>query len=782
MSASKKNSRTRDDGTFRWLHFGNWLAEDDTTGRTDAARWCALLDDLEELRQDCGPWDAVFITGEIVRDASLAASYQRATEEIESLLESLRASGSDPVILTVPGECDLWSKAVPRIGLHELMTDVEAVRRRLQVPEKSSRLKVAINAFFSRYRDWSETLPRPMRYREGPLPGDFAATIQFGPHRIGVAGLNAAFTSAVAFESAFAVPTLNPYQLDAACEGDPDGWAESHDVCLLLTAYAPWRLDPEVASAFHSEIAPPGRFALQLCGPGGPGYKLTCVQDGPTLVVKAPPFLRYTRGKAAEGYIAGAIRLEPGPEPVTLRPRRYDSSRSEFIDEPEFVPEALETFRRSVARTESPPRSLPAPSPAPAVSMRSSSRRAPTAAASPASRLRVRYLEVQNFRCLDHLRIDFAQPGSLPGQWTCLAGINGAGKSSILQALALGLLGEPLVRELGGDRLGRMQRLQNDRRKEARVRLWLEEGEQRHYVELTLGGDDFETRWGRPGPPKALTAFWKSMRQRVVVAYGSTRNLSDFVDTRYISLSSDVRRIMTLFDPLCQVSSAEYLLNKRSLENSPLPQLFRAIVKQVFDKDLGVHPRGGKLQFSAGGEPVEAVDLPDGFRSSIAWLVDLCDVWCQKTGPHKRPPRPEDVEAIVLIDEIDLHLHPSLQRALVPRLRKALPNVQWIVSTHSPLILSSFETSELIALDRDEPGGVRVLDRQILGFTTDQVYNWLMGTPATSAALEESLSGASNEADEEKLAQLLQMSPQVDARQAAHRASLRKERLKRLKQ
>jgi hypothetical protein len=771
MALPTINSKARDDRYFRWLHFGNLLA---TKGEPDGprtAKWKALVEDLKAIHDDCGPWDAIFITGDI----AFRAAYERATERLVWLSEELRAIGSTPVVLTVPGMVDqqlfLSSKG---------LSVVRTLQNWVWEPKKG-RTPDGIKELFADYQAWSATLARPPAYAEGLLPGDFAATIELGSRRIGIAGMNMALSDAWDDDVDVFAVALSPYQLEAACGGNPDGWAGEHDVCLLLTAYAPQHLDPEVAPAFYTEIAPPGRFALQLCGAWRSADKFTCMQDGPTFVVQGPPLFKYGRRRVAPGYVPGTLALEPGPEPLILRPRRYEAARKTYIDHPDFSPEPVETFRRSVARTQTPPRDAPGPAPGPSAKAHLSSRRRLARADPAAGHLRVRYLEVEQFRCLDLLRIDFAQPGSLPGQWTCLAGINGAGKSSILQALAVGLLGEPLCRELGGDRLLRMQRLVNDRRNESRVRLWLEEGRKRHYVEVTLGGDDYETRWGKPGPPKALTAFWKAMRNRVLVAYGSARNLSDFIDSRHSSLSPDVRRIMTVFDPLSQVTSAEYLLNKRAIENSPLPELFRALVKQVFDKELGVHVRGGKLKFSVGGEPVEAVDLPDGFRSSIAWLVDLCDVWCQKTGPHAKPPKPADIEAIVLIDEIDLHLHPSLQRTLVPRLRKTLPKVQWIVSTHSPLILSSFESAELIALDRQVPGGIRVLDREILGFTTDQVYNWLMGTPATSAALEESLAGASSVAEQEGLAKVLQMSPEVDAEEAARLASLRKERLQRLK-
>ncbi len=191
----------------------------------------------------------------------------------------------------------------------------------------------------------------------------------------------------------------------------------------------------------------------------------------------------------------------------------------------------------------------------------------------------------------------------------------------------------------------------------------------------------------------------------------------------------------------------------------------------------------GRVVFTTRGEPVGAIDLPDGFRSTIAWLVDLCSCWCEKFPDKAASRKPEDIEAIVLIDEIDLHLHPSLQRTIVPQLRRALPRVQWVVTTHSPLVLSSFDSAEIIALDRTEPGGVRFLDRQILGFTTDQVYEWLMETPPTSAALEQELATTVRKmaVSDEELAEMMVVSTDVNDEDAKKLTQMRRERLKRLK-
>jgi hypothetical protein len=419
------------------------------------------------------------------------------------------------------------------------------------------------------------------------------------------------------------------------------------------------------------------------------------------------------------------------------------------------------------------------------------------------------FLEIQNFRCIDRIGIDFEPPSRLPGRWTCLAGINGAGKTSILQGLAIALLGEPLYRELGGGRLERFRRVVAGVRQEIRLRAWVRWGTSQRYLEIKHGEKDATTVPTGDGYPPMMRQHWNDVRSKVILAYGATRNLSDSFNGRSDELSPHVRRVMTLFEPHTQVASAEVLLKQHATEETPLFRLFKPLLRHVFGDDLGFEVRDGRVVFTDKGESLEPIDLPDGFRSSIAWLVDLCAAWCEQAAStvqssipgrgipgrmvpggarretsrtHASNGRPSDIEAIVLIDEIHLHLHPSLQRTLVPRLREALPRVQWVVTTHSPLVLSSFDTAEIVALDRDEPGGVRFLDRQILGFTTDQIYEWLMGTPPTSAAIEQALAGSetSGNLSDKELAELLTMSPEVSAEEAKERARVRHERLKRL--
>jgi len=99
------------------------------------------------------------------------------------------------------------------------------------------------------------------------------------------------------------------------------------------------------------------------------------------------------------------------------------------------------------------------------------------------------------------------------------------------------------------------------------------------------------------------------------------------------------------------------------------------------------------------GVEISLDQLSDGEKNLIALVGDIARRLAIANPNSKRP---LSGEGVVLIDEIDLHLHPSWQRLMVPQLQKAFPNCQFIITTHSPQVLSHVAPESIFLLNNEQ--------------------------------------------------------------------------------
>ncbi len=117
--------------------------------------------------------------------------------------------------------------------------------------------------------------------------------------------------------------------------------------------------------------------------------------------------------------------------------------------------------------------------------------------------------------------------------------------------------------------------------------------------------------------------------------------------------------------------------------------------------------RAHRLTLALGAR--EEIDVPtiwlsQGYQAMIAWVADLVgQVWWEA---EKQVIPLDDMEGICLIDEIDLHLHPTWQAGLISGLRSAFPKIQFIATTHSPMVLPGLKQHEVFRLEQDDEGNV----------------------------------------------------------------------------
>ncbi|WLD15131.1 AAA family ATPase [Planctellipticum variicoloris] len=331
-----------------------------------------------------------------------------------------------------------------------------------------------------------------------------------------------------------------------------------------------------------------------------------------------------------------------------------------------------------------------------------------------------------------------------------LLGDNGSGKSTILRAIAQAALG-PAARDASlGDN--------------AQIR-W---GEQKAIVDagLLLHAQDqaagrmlkSRTVFTREGelelgeftePDKDAWKLVYSSKNDAffVVGYGATRRVerAENVDVGARTKKSFARaqRVQSLFEDFFSLIPLSYWLPREKTHNpgryKQVVTLLNRLLKPgnyVFTEEQN---DGGDYLFSRGGMPIPFQHLSDGYRAFIGWVADLLYHVCFGAPSGKML---IDGCGIVMVDEIDLHLHPKWQMQVIGTVAKALPKMQFIFTSHSPLVAGSLEWMNIITLKAGEKSNrttVKRLEESIHGLDADQLLvSGLFGLKTTRSRAKSS--------------------------------------------
>jgi predicted ATP-binding protein involved in virulence len=119
--------------------------------------------------------------------------------------------------------------------------------------------------------------------------------------------------------------------------------------------------------------------------------------------------------------------------------------------------------------------------------------------------------------------------------------------------------------------------------------------------------------------------------------------------------------------------------------------------------DLYFDPKRGELLITINRETQPFSNLSDGQRCVLAMVADIAQK-AEWLNPHLTKDFLINTPGVVLIDELDLHLHPKWQRRIIEDLRRTFPKIQFICTTHSPFLIQSLRSGdELIMLDDKQP-------------------------------------------------------------------------------
>jgi hypothetical protein len=316
----------------------------------------------------------------------------------------------------------------------------------------------------------------------------------------------------------------------------------------------------------------------------------------------------------------------------------------------------------------------------------------------------VRRVTVRNFRGLAEAVLEFPERGrefSKAAGSVVVLGDNGAGKTSLLQAAALGALGPASAQDSG---------FTPDQ--------CVTEGEYNGHVKVEFWGTrrtnlvTFEAGSPRFGGHAEVPVM--------VLGYGAYRlnarsELGEGA-THYAF------RVRSLFDERALVNGAFGLRQHlRTIDGRPderrLEDATRAINAMLQDRARAMLGGDNRLIVDENGRAQRLDELSSGYKSVVALTTDIMDVmyevWDGMTSGL----------AFILVDEIDAHLHPSWRLAIVEALRDTFPMAQFLMTTHDPLALRGLAEGEVVVLERGD--GRATLSRPAVrgmdGMTVDQM-------------------------------------------------------------
>jgi predicted ATP-binding protein involved in virulence len=407
--------------------------------------------------------------------------------------------------------------------------------------------------------------------------------------------------------------------------------------------------------------------------------------------------------------------------------------------------------------------------------------------------MRIDQLKVQNFRFFEQATFDFS-----PG-FNLFAGVNGSGKTSLLKAVAGSLatpingLGESTVwlhAQETNARLALVElqgRVRYERCYPVRLEVkgemagqardwWMEEsgpgGNQtkwEHTIFFALTGIAASIAQGGTGVLPIVT-FYTAERQWTLAGVGAdtaVRQQDSRLDgyTSWQDASLDMKGLET-WVVAKSLERLEAVFNGAQVLSAPLDELdlVNSAVAEAVPGAKGlrydIKYRRLVLEWE-NAVPTPFDTLSDGQRGMVALVADIARRMCL-LNPQLGDAVLSETPGIVLIDELDMHLHPAWQRRMPHVLKKTFPKVQFIVASHSPQIIGELSASEVWLMR-----GAQVLGHpeRALGLSSGEVLEELMEATQrngeVAAALKQIRKGIDNDEVEQAQAKVNQLKAKV---------------------
>ena len=375
--------------------------------------------------------------------------------------------------------------------------------------------------------------------------------------------------------------------------------------------------------------------------------------------------------------------------------------------------------------------------------------------------MRLDQLHIQNFRCYEDATFDF-QPG-----FNLVVGVNGSGKTSLLQAVAASF--NNFANSIkGGGGISDQDVRYVIHHFDERLRF-----EQAYPLKLSAKGEAFgKDTWqiskDRSGASASRDIFTNvEMNKKLeIIDSGQTFELPIFVvykaNRRWVSSNASPERSATQrssrldgylnwFDAASSTTDLESWFIGKTLERlqrmskSKIPNEFddelewvNQAIRHSLPNSLGIEYslEMRELVVNLDGEKILTFSsLSDGQRGMVTLIADIARRMCL-LNPQMGATVLKGTAGVVVIDELDIHLHPAWQRKIVTTLKNAFPRVQFIAASHSPQIIGGLQPGEIMLLSNGDVSHPRVS----YGLDSSRVLEEVMGTSEREPEIEALLS------------------------------------------
>lgn len=374
-------------------------------------------------------------------------------------------------------------------------------------------------------------------------------------------------------------------------------------------------------------------------------------------------------------------------------------------------------------------------------------------------RMRINSLLLENFKGFSHREVTFHP------QFNLIVGENGSGKTSLLDALAVAigswLLGVSGVetRHIRPDEV-RLQAFTSEAGTnwEGQYACVVEASGSIHQQSLTwrrtLNGTGGRTTRTHAASIKMLAEkITRAVREGAPILlplisyYGTGRLWNAPREQGQVKeppgglLNREISRLdgyKTSVDPRLSVTALTHWIALQSWlsfqQGGRETQIFQVVRQALLNsipdaEDLRFDAKLGEvvLRF-ANGDQQPFMNLSDGQRSMLAVVGDLAQK-AATLNPHLGADVLQETEGVVLIDELDLHLHPTWQRHVIEDLRTTFPKVQFICTTHSPFLIQSLRSGEELLMLDGQPTA------KLGDLSIAEIAEGIQGVPDTSVSV-----------------------------------------------